>query len=82
MNGQLQQSATNALSGNVGTVSTVYTLSSGVAAVLGWLTPVIGLFATTLGVVSMVIIIKNNRKKSTLLDLQIAEHRRRLANHG
>ena len=46
---------------------------------LGWLTPVIGLLATTLGVVSMVIIIKNNKKKSTLLDLQIDEHRRRLA---
>ena len=78
MNAELQRSASDALSQNAGT-ATVFTLSTGVASVLGWLTPVVGLIATSLGVVSMVIIIKNNRKKSVLLDYQIAEHRKRNA---
>ncbi len=79
MNEGLRQSAQDVLNNHAGT-ATAYTLSSGVASVLGWLTPVVGLLATSLGVVSMWIIIKNNRKKSTLLDMQIEEHRARLAN--
>lgn len=81
MNNGLGQSAVNALNNHAG-VATTYTLSSGVVSVLGLVAPIVGLLATSLGVVSMCIIIRNNRKKSTLLDMQIAEHRMRLSDES
>lgn len=82
MNEQLQQSATDALSKSAW-VASGGTTSAWVATWLGYLTPVVGFAATVFGIIFMIVLHKKRKgimeKESTLLDLQIAEHRRRLA---
>ncbi len=83
MNEQLQQSAPDALSLSAW-IASGGTTSAWVATWLGYLTPIVGFAATVFGIVSLIAIhkrrAKNLEKESTLLDLQIEEHRRRAAN--
>ena len=80
MNAELQQSATDVLSKSVGAAS-AFTASAWVTTLLGWLTPVVGFAATVLGICFMIYLNKKKykimEKESLLLDLQIAEHRKR-----
>jgi len=82
MNGQLQQNATDALL-KPALIASGGTTSAWVATWLGYLTPIIGSLATVVGIIFMIVLHKKRKKimdkESTLLDLQIAEHRRRLA---
>ena len=82
MNGQLRESATDALL-KPAWIALGGTTSAWVATWLGYLTPVVGFVSLVVGIIFMVVIhkrrAKNLDKQSTLLDLQIAEHRRRLA---
>jgi len=82
MNGQLEQSATDALSKSAW-IASGGTTSAWIATLLGYLTPIVGFLATVVGIIFMIVLHKKRKKimekESTLLDLQIAEHRRRLA---
>ncbi len=85
MTPELEQSATDALL-KPAWIALGGTTSAWMATWLGYLTPVVGFLSLVVGIIFMVVIhkrrAKNLDKQSTLLDLQIAEHRKRLANEA
>ena len=85
MTPELEQSATDALL-KPAWIALGGTTSAWMATWLGYLTPVVGFLSLVVGIIFMVVIHRKRKanmdKESTLLDLKIAEHRRRLSEHG